>query len=90
MSGQALQAIRMVARRGIEPDEYERARVARNECYIRRYGKRRPGRMRNHHETASTRFLCKTCGQEYSTPEDLGAHWRAVHPEVFSESWRRQ
>ena len=44
-------------------------------------------RKANHMEASSHVFRCKTCGAEFETPELLGAHWRAEHPEVFSELW---
>lgn len=76
--------LKTVARRGGVPGAYARSReVDRN--YLRRKGV--PPRRANHMETGSHVYRCKTCGEEFTTPELLGAHWRAEHPAIFSDDW---
>jgi len=83
---------RTVARRGILPGEYVRNLESHREASRRYDRKRRRTRSartwkKTHSEPSSTRFFCKSCGAEFSSPEALGAHWRAEHPEIFSEDW---
>ena len=85
-------AMQVVPRRGIEVGEYAQQTIAHKKYMRRLYvsdrrKRGRPGIRTQHTESASTRFVCKTCGVECSSPEDLGAHWRAEHPEIFSEAW---